>query len=313
MAFATGLYALTSTPESPTLAAPAGPLAPAEKVSPSPRTSERALSSKDLWACWAGRDPAPRAVSRTPARPPRAKPVVPPKPPPPPAPSFLVRGIIHEPRDGSVVFIEHDKELCLKRRGERIRGWRVLTIDVDAITIGRDGRVERLGLAERRFASAGRGLAPGPRRPQGRGARTNRVRSHRGPGRRGLARTSRGATPLAVTPRRGDADAMVAVPASLVEEARKDPLAVYRRDGVKLAISSKDGRMDGVTISAMPRGSLAARFGFAVGDKIVAVNGQPLDSPARALQLYNSHRDSNALTVTLERSGQRRNVLFYER
>ena len=314
VAFGAGVYALTAS----YLGGASPRVAPASSVRESrgiPKPAPRPLSDRDLQVCWVGRDPAPRAVSRTPVRPPgRGAIVSKPTPPAAPKPTFRVRGIIYEQRGDSVAFIESEKDLCLKRRGERIQGWRVVAIDRDAVTFIRGSRVQRMGLADRRFAAA----APAPSRPPSVRKAGGTRRHARGKGRLRQpllagAPAPRGLASFEVATKRRNADAMVAVPASLIEEARKDPVAAYKRDGVKFTVSAKDGRMDGVILSAVPKGSLTERFGFAAGDKIVAVNGQPLDSPARALTLYNSCRDSNAVTVTIERGGNRRNVLFYGR
>jgi len=57
--------------------------------------------------------------------------------------------------------------------------------------------------------------------------------------------------------------------------------------------------------------SYAARYGLASGDRVVEVNGQPINSLGQAWNLYNQFRDSNAVNVTIIRAGQRKVVTYY--
>ena len=62
---------------------------------------------------------------------------------------------------------------------------------------------------------------------------------------------------------------------------------------------------------AVAGGSLAATYGLATGDRIVAVNNQPITSLEQAWGLYNQFRDTNAVNVTIIRNGQKKVVTYY--
>jgi len=99
----------------------------------------------------------------------------------------------------------------------------------------------------------------------------------------------------------------VSISREVMESARQDPAAAL--EGVRYEFPT--GGQGGILLSAVPVKSLPARCGFAPGDRIVAVNGQPIDSPNRALELYARYRDSASVVVTLERQGKRRDIEYF--
>ena len=308
LALAGGLYHMLKTPARPATGGPE--TRPARHASAA--AARKPITPSRLSVVWRGRDPArePVVASKTISAATRAQ-----RRPPAPRIRFKVRGIIYEPGGDSVAFIESGKSISLQRRGDVIEGWRVLAVDMSAVTFTRNGRAIRLKLQELPFArrtaaSQPEGPAEDRTLPAGVASGADRF------GRKRVVAVmpaSRSRGPARVIPDSGSADATVAIPRDLVASVRKDPIAAVRRDGVKFSINVRDGKMAGVTIGQVPRGSLAARYGFTRGDKILAVNGQPLDSPSRLFDLYNRHRNSNSVTVTLERSGRRKDVMFYAR
>jgi general secretion pathway protein C len=64
------------------------------------------------------------------------------------------------------------------------------------------------------------------------------------------------------------------------------------------------GRVDGFRILDVQDGSLYTNLGIKTGDIIKSVDGEPIDSPAKAMELYNGLRSKNQLRLTVERNGQ---------
>jgi type II secretion system protein C len=93
------------------------------------------------------------------------------------------------------------------------------------------------------------------------------------------------------------------------QAAAKDPVAAL--EGVKVTPILQDGQVQGFALNAVPRQSTAGRFGLAAGDRILAVNGQAIDSTARAYELCQRFATSDSVRITLEREGVRKEVVFY--
>lgn len=65
-----------------------------------------------------------------------------------------------------------------------------------------------------------------------------------------------------------------------------------------------NGRVDGYRILDIEPDSLFTQFGIQPGDVIKAVNGQPLDSPAKAMELFNELKNAKNLQLTIGRNGK---------
>ena len=65
-----------------------------------------------------------------------------------------------------------------------------------------------------------------------------------------------------------------------------------------------NGEIDGFTILNIQPGSLYTQLGLMNGDTIKKVNGEPVDSPAKALELYNALKNSSNVKITIERDGR---------
>jgi hypothetical protein len=72
-----------------------------------------------------------------------------------------------------------------------------------------------------------------------------------------------------------------------------------------------NGQMQGVTIANVATGSLAVPY-LASGDQILAVNGTPINSMTSAVNICQQllSGGSTSVTVTMERDGQRQNVVY---
>ncbi|WP_237757855.1 type II secretion system protein GspC [Anaeromyxobacter sp. PSR-1] len=72
----------------------------------------------------------------------------------------------------------------------------------------------------------------------------------------------------------------------------------------RIVPSFKNGVANGFKLFSIQPGSLYASIGIENGDVIQRVNGYELNSPEKALELYQKLRDSGHVTIELERQGQ---------
>lgn len=285
----------------------------------SPYVSERLLNETELNKLHLGMDQPAAAKQATSELPPATgdEPVHIP---------FKVRGIIHSSAERSVAFIEAAGKIGLYRKNDVVEGWRIAAIDIASVTFARDGQERTLGLE----------FAPYSKRPLAKGAgRTNTadrpvaVQEITHPAAStALAQlvpaeaTAHGFSPIremavvssSPPPRQPPttvaANATVAVPSQVVEQVRQDPMSALRGASIEPVLNK--GQMEGLVLRSVQPGSLAATYGLAPGDKIIAVNGQPLNSVERAFELYNRYRNADSIRVTLVRNGQRRDIVFYQ-
>ncbi|MBK9293375.1 MAG: general secretion pathway protein GspC [Oligoflexia bacterium] len=64
------------------------------------------------------------------------------------------------------------------------------------------------------------------------------------------------------------------------------------------------GRINGFKITEIVPNSLFAKLGVKDGDVLKEVDGEKLDSPAKAMELYNSLRTKNKINISGERNGK---------
>jgi general secretion pathway protein C len=65
-----------------------------------------------------------------------------------------------------------------------------------------------------------------------------------------------------------------------------------------------NGEIDGFKFLSIQPGSIYSQLGFQNGDTIKGVNGEKVDSPAKAMELYNALKTSNNIKITIERDGR---------
>lgn len=230
--------------------------------------------------------------------------------PSPEKPPLKLRGIICGEADGSVIFVEAGDKTVLCRVGDTVDGWTLDLILPAAARFTRAGQQLTLNVERRPYADNGASssrssadavpsarpvVARTPASSAGQpavGQPASSGRSDRS------ARTA--ATPAA------SAAVRAVLPRDVVDKARQDPSAAM--EGVKYDFAT--GSQGGIVLNAVPVQSLAARCGLAPGDRIVAVNGENIDSPSRALELYARYRNNAKVVVTIERQGKRRDVEF---
>ncbi|OQW52832.1 MAG: hypothetical protein A4S09_08285 [Proteobacteria bacterium SG_bin7] len=68
--------------------------------------------------------------------------------------------------------------------------------------------------------------------------------------------------------------------------------------------SFTNGRIDGYRILDVEPDSLFTQFGIRPGDLIKSVNGQALDSPAKAMELFNDLKNSGQIKMSINRGGR---------
>lgn len=70
------------------------------------------------------------------------------------------------------------------------------------------------------------------------------------------------------------------------------------------------GNINGFRILDMQPGSIYEQLGLQRMDVIKAVDGTPVDSPAKAMELYNALKNSPKVTLQIERNGKSENMTY---
>jgi general secretion pathway protein C len=69
-------------------------------------------------------------------------------------------------------------------------------------------------------------------------------------------------------------------------------------------VPGSGGRVNGFRFVAIQPGSIYEKLGFKPMDVIKAVNGEAVNSPTKAMELYNALKSDNRISLTIERNGQ---------
>jgi hypothetical protein len=102
--------------------------------------------------------------------------------------------------------------------------------------------------------------------------------------------------PDAVPAAKGDPEVHV-----LKAEALADP--DWTRQ-VRVIPHYKDGRPQGFKLVGIRPGSVFRQIGLRSGDVLKAIDGQPMDSPAKALEAYSTIQKTRAFVLSIERRGR---------
>jgi len=235
--------------------------------------------------------------------------------------NFQLRGVFYDPSGVTMACLCLKGEQSLYGIGDAIDNWEISEIDAESVTIIRDGKRRTLRMSMPAYAYVpSRDVSdettsdesttvwkqtvtrPVPGAPSGQGVA--RVKK--------LSPTTTRPKPRPKSENLADVDATVAVAANIVDRLRDDPTSVEFGVGFTPDLNAK-GKIQGIRLNSIASGSLAAQYGLAPGDRILAVNGQPITSLAGAMQLYQRYRTSDSVRVTIDRGGLLRNVLFYAR
>lgn len=96
------------------------------------------------------------------------------------------------------------------------------------------------------------------------------------------------------TMRRGDIAKYTSDLGSILQQARMVPNIV----------PGSGGRVDGFKFVAIQPGSIYEKLGFKPMDVIKSVNGEAINSPTKAMELYNALKQENRIKLTVERNGR---------
>ena len=96
------------------------------------------------------------------------------------------------------------------------------------------------------------------------------------------------------TMRRSDINKYTADLGSILQKARMVPNI----------IPGSGGRVDGFKFVAIEPNSIYEKLGFKPGDVIKGVNGEPVNSPTKAMELYNALKNESRLQLNVERNGR---------
>jgi general secretion pathway protein C len=91
---------------------------------------------------------------------------------------------------------------------------------------------------------------------------------------------------------------------NLLEKVLSDTNSIARSARVVPSVSPKDGRPNGFKLYAIRPNSVYATIGLRNGDTISAINGQELNSPEKAFELYAKLRTASSLQISIIRRGQ---------
>lgn len=95
---------------------------------------------------------------------------------------------------------------------------------------------------------------------------------------------------------------------SHVNEKLKDVSALSRE--ARVVPNYKNGKYEGFRMIGMQDSGLFRSIGFENGDVVQAVNGERIDSPNKALALYDALKNKSRLTVLVERGGVLRTMRY---
>jgi general secretion pathway protein C len=71
-----------------------------------------------------------------------------------------------------------------------------------------------------------------------------------------------------------------------------------------IPVHGPSGEIEGFKFIGIQPGSIYTQLGFQTGDVIKAVNGEKIDSPAKAMELYNALKNSSNINITTSRDGR---------
>jgi S1-C subfamily serine protease len=107
--------------------------------------------------------------------------------------------------------------------------------------------------------------------------------------------------PVLATIRQLD-DVHYEIPRASVDKLLANPMAFMK--GARVVPSVKNGLADGFKLYAIRPSSVLAAIGLQNGDTLHAINGFPLDTAEKALEVYTKVRDASSLELELTRRGK---------
>lgn len=103
----------------------------------------------------------------------------------------------------------------------------------------------------------------------------------------------------------------VSIPREELNEYMKNlPDLLQQATAVPNIVPGGGGRIDGFKVIDLDANSVFAKLGIKKDDVIKSVAGEPIDSPAKAMELYNRLRNDNRIQVDVERNGRVETLTF---
>ena len=72
----------------------------------------------------------------------------------------------------------------------------------------------------------------------------------------------------------------------------------------RIVPSFKNGKPNGFKLFSIKPGSIYSKIGLRNGDVIQSINGYEMNSPDKALEIYQKLKDSTSITVDIQRRGR---------
>lgn len=82
------------------------------------------------------------------------------------------------------------------------------------------------------------------------------------------------------------------------------PELLQQARAVPNIIPGSGGQVDGFRLLEMEKGSIFEQLGLKRMDIIKGANGEPINSPAKAMEMFNQLKSSNRIDIQVERNGQ---------
>jgi general secretion pathway protein C len=99
-------------------------------------------------------------------------------------------------------------------------------------------------------------------------------------------------------------DTQYEIDRNLLEKVLGDTNAIARSARVVPSVSPKDGKPNGFKLYAIRPDSVYSTIGLQNGDTVSAINGQEINSPEKAFELYAKLRTASGLQISVIRRGQ---------
>lgn len=170
------------------------------------------------------------------------------------------------------------------------------------VMIRRNGRIECIRPASVRQAAAARNQSrPAPSAP----AAPSTVR----PGTPSTVNPNVSPDELARTAVRRTGNNEYSVDRNAIDSVLANPTAL-REQAPSVSPYYRDGKAAGFRLNGVRAGSVFSSLGIRNGDVIQSVNGQAMDSPQRAMELYNGLRSAGKIELVIERGGRQQTVTY---
>ncbi len=78
----------------------------------------------------------------------------------------------------------------------------------------------------------------------------------------------------------------------------------------RIVPSFKNGKPNGFKLFSIKPGSIYSKIGLKNGDVIQKINGYEMNSPDKALEIYQKLKDASSVTIDLQRRGQNQNLSY---